>query len=504
MPSAPTCATFRLQSPTAPAASPTAPTTAPPWLAATLPTTSPRRRRSHPACAPPPAATGNVLDGAPYGRRVGGGAVLLRGDAVRGLAVELRGLRRGHDVRAALLHGMHQVLEVRQEFLERDAAVAVDGVRLRELGLHDALDVLRRDAVEEAEADQDAVELPRVQDAVVVLVARGERRARLGVVGAELPGRPAVRAAGVHRLDRHENPGPRRGGGRGAPHESERATGESERASRGAGTSATEGGRGGAGFPLPNSSQHENGITNPPRGALSGAPAMASRAKAGGPKPDLRRKKSAKQRAAAPATPKESAEVRAVARPHASSRARVAPSFRAARSPRADALPAPRSPLASHPLAQERAARKRDAKQARKTRAEGAALEGGERACKLCREVRPSAPVGVDARPSSHPRPPISLTAAAAAHAPVVAPRLLPIPPPPRASRSPADPASSRPTPADPSPRVVRSAAAAQGEPRVRGVLRRARRARRPGPRRDRHREIRQGETQGAQRAPRA
>ena len=153
---------------------------------------------------------------------------------------------------------------------------------------------------------------------------------------------------------------------------------------------------------------------------------MASRAKAGGPKPDLRRKKSAKQRAAAPATPKESAEVRAVARPHASSRARVAPSFRAARSPRADALPAPRSPLASHPLAQERAARKRDAKQARKTRAEGAALEGGERACKLCREVRPSAPVGVDARPSSHPRPPISLTAAAAAHAPVVAPRLLP------------------------------------------------------------------------------
>lgn len=171
---------------------------------------------------------------------------------------------------------------------------------------------------------------------------------------------------------------------------------------------------------------------------------------------------------------------------------------------RALTLSPPPDPRSPHPLAQERAARKRDAKQARKTRAEGAALEGGERACKLCREVRPSAPVGVDARPSSHPRPPISLTAAAAAHAPVVAPRLLPIPPPPRASRSPADPASSRPTPADPSPRVVRSAAAAQGEPRVRGVLRRARRARRPGPRRDRHREIRQGETQGAQRAPRA
>ena len=102
------------------------------------------------------------------------------------------------------------------------------------------------------------------------------------------------------------------------------------------------------------------------------------------PKPDLRKRKTGKKKdgnGKPDAEPKETAEVRLV-------ETREAPADRLFSAPAS--TPALTRPLHAHPCypSQERSARKKAAKEARKTKGESLRSEGGTRSCKICQKVR--------------------------------------------------------------------------------------------------------------------
>ena len=103
-------------------------------------------------------------------------------DTIARLSVVLRGLRRGSHDGAPPLQLLHEVLKVRHELFERDPPVLLKPVRLLKLRLHHLVDLLRRDAVEEAESHEHPVQLLRVQHPVLVGVTLRERGAGLLVV----------------------------------------------------------------------------------------------------------------------------------------------------------------------------------------------------------------------------------------------------------------------------------------------------------------------------------